>query len=77
MADQYISDPKDVELEEAINREIRTMGAHLHVSVRGGTVSISGTADDFGTKRDIYSAVKGLAGNHKVVNNVRVARIAD
>jgi len=77
MADPYISDPKDVELEESISREIRRMGAHIHVSVRGGTISISGTADDFGDKRNIYSVVKGLSGTHKVVNNIRVAHFED
>jgi osmotically-inducible protein OsmY len=77
MANEWVSDPKDVELEESVNRAIRGMGFHMHVSVKGGHVTVSGTADDFETKRDIYSTVKSIPGVHEVTNNVRVARIAD
>ncbi len=77
MANPYISDPKDVELEESVNRAIRSMGTHMHVSARGGHVTVSGTADDFETKRDIISAVRSVSGVHEVSNNIRVARTAD
>ena len=76
MADPFLTDPRDVELEEAVTRSIREMGFHIHVSVRGGTVTVSGTADDFATKRDIISAVRSVPGVHKVVNYLRVAPIA-
>lgn len=77
MNQQPASDPKDVELEQAIIREIREMGEHMHVSVRGGHATVSGTADDFETKREIISVVQGISGVHQVTNNIRVARIAD
>jgi osmotically-inducible protein OsmY len=80
MANLYnnnLSDPKDVELEAAISRSIRGMGAGIHVSVHGGRVSLSGMADDYETKRDIMSMVRGLPGVHEVSNNIRVVRIAD
>ena len=77
MDQQPLSDPKDVELEQAIIRQIREMGEHLHVTARGGHVTVSGTADDFETKRDILSVVQTTPGVHQVTNNIRVARIAD
>ncbi|HUO58230.1 MAG TPA: BON domain-containing protein [bacterium] len=77
MANPFVSDPKDVELEATISRSIRGMAEHLHVSVRGGHVTVSGTADDYETKRDIMSAVKEVPGVHEVTNNIRVARVAE
>lgn len=77
MANQFISDPKDVELEEAVNREIRQLGFHMHVTARGGHVTVSGTADDYETKRQIVSVVRSVSGVHEVTNNIRVAPIAD
>jgi osmotically-inducible protein OsmY len=77
MDPQPPSDPKDVELEQTIIREIRELGAHMHVSVRGGHATVSGTADDFETKREIMSVVQGIPGVHQVTNNIRVARVAD
>jgi len=77
MADQRMSDPKDVELEESISRAVRSMGFHIHVSARGGHVTVSGTADDFESKRDIISAVRSVPGVHEVTNNIRVAPIGD
>jgi osmotically-inducible protein OsmY len=77
MADPFVSDPKDVELEESISRSVRGMGSHMHVSVRGGHVTVSGTADDYETKREILSAVRSVPGVHEVTNNIRVARTAD
>lgn len=77
MDHQMPSDPKDVELEQAIIREIRELGEHMHVSARGGHVTVTGTADDFETKREILSIVQSTPGVHQVTNNVRVARVAD
>jgi len=74
---QWTSDPKSVELEATISRGIRALGDGIHVSVRGNHVTVSGTADDYETKRDIYQIVKGMSGGREVTNNVRVARMAD
>ena len=77
MANPYISDPKDVELEATISRAVRELGVGIHVIVKGGHVTVSGIVDDFETKRDILSVVRGVAGGHTITNNVRVARVAD
>lgn len=76
MANPFVSDPKDVELEEAVSRAVREMGFHIHVSARGGHVTVSGTADDFESKRDIIAAVRSISGVHDVTNNIRVVPIA-
>lgn len=77
MANPYISDPKDVELEASVSRAVRELGVGIHVSVRAGHVTISGIVDDFETKRDIMTVVRGIVGGHPITNNVRVARVAD
>lgn len=77
MANPYISDPKDVELEASVSRAVRELGLGIHVSVRGGHVTVSGIVDDFETKRDVMSAVRGVVGGRPITNNVRVARVAD
>ncbi len=77
MTNPYASDPKDVELEAAISRAVRSMGVGIHVSVHGGHVTVSGMADDFATKRDILSTVRSLPGVHEVTNNIRVVPVAD
>lgn len=73
MENQFVSDPKDVELEETISRAIHGMASHLHVSVRAGKVTVSGSVDDFGDKRDVTNAVRAISGVHGVINNIRVA----
>jgi len=77
MANPWVSDPKDVELEASISRIVRSMGVGIHVSVKGGHVTISGVVDDFATKREILNAVRDVAGGHEVTNYVKVARVAD
>ena len=77
MANPYISDPKDVELEATISRAVRGMGLGIHVSVKGGHVSLGGVVDDFETKRDVSSVVHSVAAGHPIMNNIRVARTAD
>lgn len=77
MANPYVSDPKDVELEAAVSRAVRELGVGLHVSVRGGHITLSGIVDDYETKRDLLAVVRGVAGGHTITNNVRVARVAD
>jgi osmotically-inducible protein OsmY len=77
MASPYISDPKDVELEASISRAIRNLGVGIHVTVKSGHVSLTGVVDDFETKRQVYSVVRGTSGVREVANNIRVARIAD
>ncbi|HXL72476.1 MAG TPA: BON domain-containing protein [bacterium] len=66
------ADPKEVELEAAISRQIGEMGTHLHVAMKNGVVTLSGIAEDYEEKRRIDSIVKELAGHHKVVNEIRV-----
>ena len=77
MSNPYASNPKDVELESAITVAIREMGVGIHVSVKGGHVTLSGAVDDFETKRDVASVVRGVAGGVAITNNIRVARVAD
>ncbi len=77
MANPYISDPKDVELEAAVSREVRGLGMGIRVSVKGGHITVSGTVDDFETKRDVMEVVRGVAGGRPITNNIRVARVAD
>lgn len=77
MENRNLSDPKDVEMEASISRAIRNLGVGLHVSVRGGHVSLSGMVDDFETKREVSSVVHNVAGGHPVSNNIRVVRVAD
>lgn len=77
MDNRNLSDPKDVEIEADISRAIRRRGIGIHVTVRGGEVSLSGVVDDFETKRGIESTVRGVAGGCTIHNNIRVARILD
>ncbi len=73
MNSPYASDPKDVELEAVVAREIRPFCSNAHVSARGGHVTLSGTAEDFEDKRAAFSAAQHVAGVHDVTNNIRVA----
>ena len=77
MENQSISDPKDVELEATISRAVREMGQGIHVTVKGGHISLNGVVDDFETKRDVSSVVHSVAGARQITNNIRVARTAD
>jgi osmotically-inducible protein OsmY len=66
-------DTKDVELEAGITRQVRGMGGdHIHVTVKAGKVTLSGMADDFGTKREIVHYVQSLPGVFKVSNSIKV-----
>ena len=71
------SEPKDVELESLISREIGSMGNHLHVRVLDGVVTINGSAEDFEDKRRIDVAVRALAGKQQVINKIRVISTED
>jgi osmotically-inducible protein OsmY len=66
------SDPKDVELESVVSREIGGMGTHLHVKAANGIVTITGSAEDFEEKRRIDSVVRSLTGQQQVINKIRV-----
>lgn len=77
MANYGASDPKDVEMESLITRRVREMGDEIHVSVKGGHVTLNGVVDEFSVKRDIDGIVKEIGGVQKITNNIRVARIAD
>jgi len=64
---------KDVELETAVTRRIRSMGAeHVHVRVKSGKVTLSGMCSDFGEKRGIIQTVSSMPGIGKVVNQIKV-----
>jgi osmotically-inducible protein OsmY len=71
------SDPNEVELEGVISRHIGAMGNHLHVRVKDGSVTLSGSAEDYEEKRRIDTAVRGFAGARKVVNEIRVISTED
>lgn len=73
MDNRNLSDPKDVELEASIARVIRNRGVGIHVSVKGGAVSLSGSVEDFETKREIESLVRGVAGGFPIHNLIRVS----
>lgn len=73
MTSPYASDPKDVELEAVVARRIRSFCSNVHVSVRGGHVTLSGVVEDYGDKRDASNVVRQIAGVHDVTNDIRVA----
>jgi len=77
MTNQQMSDPKDVELEATIQRAIRNMGVGIHVTVHGGHVSLSGLVEDFSTKRDVASVVRGVSGVREISNALRIAPVND
>ncbi len=77
MASELHSNPNDVELESLILNRIRQMGEHMHAQVKDGVVHLSGTANEFETKREIMTLVQGIGGVHEVVNNIRVTRVSD
>jgi hypothetical protein len=77
MVNESNSNPKDVELEALIIGRIRQMGEHLQAQVKSGVVHLSGTANEYETKREIMTLVQGIGGVHEVVNNIRVARVSD
>jgi osmotically-inducible protein OsmY len=77
MAVESPSDPQEVQLEALIQSRIRQMGTDIHVIVNGGQVTLTGTADDFKTKREIDVLVKGIGGVEDVINKLVVASITD
>lgn len=77
MTSQYQSNPGEVQLEALIHSRIRQMGTGLHVLVKEGQVTLTGAADDFETKREIDTLVKGIGGVREVVNKIVVALVAD
>lgn len=72
MGDPIPSDPKDVAREAAIQRKIRGLGTGMRVRVKGRTATVSGTVEDYDTKRKVYSIVQDSPGIEKVANHVRV-----
>jgi len=77
MANEVNSNPKDVELEGVIISRIRQMGEHMHAEIKNGVVHLSGSVNEFETKREIMTLVQGIGGVHEVSNNIRVARVSD
>jgi len=71
------SNPKDVELEALITSRIRQMGEHIHVQIIDGVVHLTGTVNEFATKREIMTLVQGIGGVHEVSNHILVARVSD
>jgi osmotically-inducible protein OsmY len=77
MPTESTSNPKDVQLESLIQGRIRQMGTNIHVLVKGGQVTLTGTADDYKTKREIDTLVKGIGGVDELINKLLVASITD
>jgi len=77
MTNETHSDPKEVQLEALIQSRIRQMGTDLHVLVKEGLVTLTGAANDFETKREIDTLVKGIGGVREVINKIVVASVAD
>ncbi len=71
------SDPQEVQLEALIHSRIRQMGTDIHVHVKDGCVTLSGSADDYKTKREIDVLVRGIGGVRELVNKLVVASITD
>ena len=71
------SEPQDVQLESLIQNRIRQMGTNIHVIVKGGQVTLTGAADDFKTKREIDTLVKGIGGVDELINKLVVASSTD
>ncbi len=69
----YESNPRDVELEHEVSQHLHNLGVErYHVSVHDGHVTVSGYADDFGTKREVTDMIRGLGGVREVTNHIRV-----
>jgi osmotically-inducible protein OsmY len=73
MNDQPQHDPKDAELANEISRRLQNLDiGDLHVSVRGGHATVSGTVDNFSDKRQVTGEIQGFGGIHEVTNLVQV-----
>ncbi len=77
MIGQSPSDPQEVQLEGLIHSRIRQMGTGIHVVVKSGRVTLTGTADDFKAKRAIDVLVRGIGGVKDVINKLVVTSITD
>ena len=72
MAKTPSSDPKDVEREASLQRSLRRLGTGMRVKIKGKTAVVSGTVENYGTKRRVTSIVQDSPGIEKVTNHVRV-----
>ena len=77
MTTESASNPQEVQLEALIHSRIRQMGTNIHVLVKGGHVTVTGTADDFKTKREIDVLVRGIGGVSDLTNKLVVASVTD
>jgi len=77
MPTESASEPQEVQLEALIQSRIRQMGTDIHVLVKGRQVTLTGTADDYKTKREIDTLVKGIGGVEELINKLVVASITD
>jgi osmotically-inducible protein OsmY len=66
-------DPKDVEQANEINRHLQNLDiGEIHLSVKGGHVTVSGRVENFADKRRITSEIQGFGGVREITNLVRV-----
>ncbi|HVZ81608.1 MAG TPA: BON domain-containing protein [bacterium] len=73
MNEPYEQTPQDVQLASEISRHLQNLGVgELHVSVKGGHATISGSVDNFSDKRRVTGDVQGFGGIHGVTNLIRV-----
>ena len=75
MTTESPTDPQEVQLEALIHSRIRQMGTDIHVLVKDGLVTLTGSADDYKTKREIDVLVRGIGGVRDLVNKLVVASI--
>lgn len=61
------------DIEEALRREPLLIGAELGVTVRDGTVTLTGTVDSYAKKRVAEHAVKSVKGVKAVIERIEVS----
>jgi len=74
---EFHPNPEEVQLEAVIINRIRQMGEHMHAEVKEGVVHLSGTTNEFETKRAVTTLVQGMGGVREVINNIRVTEVRD
>jgi osmotically-inducible protein OsmY len=72
MDEQVAFSSTDIGLEEDIYEAIQSEGRDIFVVVKDGIVHLSGDADDFSMKRNIYSLVQRFPGVLNVIDHIRV-----
>ena len=73
MDEQLEQEAKDGELAHEISRHLHNSDiGELHVSVKGGYVTVSGTVDNFSDKRTVTTEIQGFGGVRGVTNLIKV-----